>query len=91
MNVEVKRILQTSGSGLQHQKSNEEDDFVIFLSSNPVMPTQAALELMQGQRGKNLDQFTVDNPPTRSNGVMFITEFLFIGDKNTSVDGGFIK
>lgn len=54
-------------------------------------PSSSTKDLVAGQRGKNLDQYTVDNPPTKAAGVFFITEFLYIGNQKTAYDHLFLK
>ena len=48
-------------------------------------------QLVPKPEGKNLSQDQVDNPRVRVNGSIQIADGLFLGDKNSSHDVGFIK
>lgn len=53
--------------------------------------TQNTNEQLTSEMGKNLDQYVIDNPPIKDHGGLMLTEFVIIGDQQTSFDSKFLQ
>ena len=86
-----KRITNVFKSGNTIARAEADDDKIIKLSGSSISksPDKKNMPLLD-QKGKNLDQFIVDNPPIKDHGAVLVTDQVFIGDAATSCDAGFI-
>jgi len=86
-----KKITNVFKSGSPN-KAEADDDKIVRVSGNPnnKSPDKKSMPVME-QKGKNLDQFIVDNPPIKDHGAVLVTDQVFIGDAATSCDASFIR
>ena len=67
-----KKITNVFNSG---NKAEADDDKIVRVSGNPnnKSPDKKSMPVME-QKGKNLDQFIVDNPPIKDHGAVLVTD-----------------
>mmetsp|Transcript_5870 Transcript_5870/g.9490 ORF Transcript_5870/g.9490 Transcript_5870/m.9490 type:complete len:237 (+) Transcript_5870:113-823(+) len=71
-------------------KSNSDADNKIFKLKSKNAPTKSEFDSIEN-KGKNLDQYFIDNPPIKDSGGLLLTEFVIVGDERTAHDSRFLN